>query len=386
MDKQIESLPKILCVSVMQNWGGGEEFLLKLCANVKDYEFMIASPGGDALNKYKEKKIKTATINSLKKIYRGSGWNLISFLRMIFNIKISTLRLLKTFKAENPTIVLANGLFAALYSLPSIAFTKKKLIVVQHLIFNKDSIEKKVIKFIYKIADKIVCVSNAVKENVLLMLNMQDSYKIIVIPNGIILPNSNCSDKSVRDKTKIGIVGNIIRIKGIHLVIDALKDILTNENTSLHIFGTVANDSDSLRYESELKDLIKKSGLEEKVHFEGYTESKEKIYSFLDIIISYSIIPEAFPYSILEAMSYKKIIIATEAGGIKEMIDNGENGFLTKPDDVNLLKEKIKFCIENIRTEAFDHIREKAFAKVKDEYSIERFSMNYNNFFNSLKT
>lgn len=385
MDKHSESPPKILCISVMQNWGGGEEFLLSLSTNIKDYEFMIASPEGNVLNKLKENNIKTFTINSLKKIYRGSGWNFGSFLRMIFNIKISTFKLLRTIKTENPAIILANGLFAALYTLPSVVLSKKRLIVVQHLIFDKNAIEKKVVKIVHKLANKIVCVSNTVKENVLLMLNMPDSSKIIVIPNGIILPNNDCQSKRTTDEIKIGIVGNIIRIKGIHLVIEALSDVLRTGNISFYIFGAVTNDSDSSKYELELRDLIKESGLKGKVHFEGYTESKEKIYSSLDIIISYSLIPESFSYSVLEAMSYKKIIIAAKAGGIKEIIDDGETGFLIEPNEVNLLKEKIKFCVENIGTEAFDLVRENACKKVKDEYSIERFNTNYNRLFKSIK-
>ncbi len=386
MDKKSESLPKVLCISVMQNWGGGEEFLLRLSTNVRDYEFILVSPKGNALNKFKEKNIKTVTINNVKKIYRGSGWNLNSLLRMIFNINISTFKLLKTFKSENPTIVLANGLFAALYALPSVVLSKKKLIVVQHLIFDKNSIEKKIVKLVHRIAEKIVCVSNTVKENIILMLNLPDSNKIVAIPNGITLPNIHRLDNSVKDEIKIGIVGNIIKIKGIHLVIEALRDILTNDNVSLHIFGAVANDPDSSKYELELKDLIKKSRLERKVQLEGYAESKERIYSSQDIIITYSLIPEAFPYTVLEAMSYKKIILAAKAGGIEEMIDDGETGFLVEPNQVNLLKEKIKFCLENIKSEAFDRIREKAYKKVKVEYSIERFTTNYSNLFNSIKT
>jgi len=369
----------------MQNWGGGEEFLLQLSESIKDYEFVIASPEGNPLNKFKENRIRIIKINSLKKIYRSSGWNLNSFLRIIFNIKISTFKLLRTFKVENPSIVLANGLFAALYVLPSVILSGRKLIIVQHLIFNENSIEKKIVNFVQKYAEKIVCVSNAVKANVLLMMNKADLNKIIVIPNGIILPEDEISDQKFNNEIKIGIVGSIVRIKGIHLVIEALKDILKTSNINLHIFGTTANDDeDSLKYESEIKDLIRSSELEGKVYFEGYTDSKEKIYSSLDIVINYSLIPEAFPFSVLEAMTYKKTVIAANSGGPKEMITDGETGFLVEPQNVNLLKEKILFCLKNIESENFDIIKEKAFKKVKDEYSIERFILNYTNLFNSL--
>lgn len=64
---------KILCVSVMEHWGGGEEFLLKLAMNVADYEFIIASPSGEPLNIFKQNGIKTVEIKSLKKYYQNTG-------------------------------------------------------------------------------------------------------------------------------------------------------------------------------------------------------------------------------------------------------------------------------------------------------------------------
>jgi hypothetical protein len=178
----------------MQNWGGGEEFLLNLIQNIPEYEFVICSPQGNVSNKFKESGIRILILNSLKKIYKNSGWDIGSFLRIIFNIKISTLKLLAELRAENPALVLANGLFAALYILPSVIISKRKLVVIQHLIFNEHSIEKKVSGFVCRYAEKIVCVSDAVKENLLHMLNKKELDKITVIPNGIDLSENKVSE------------------------------------------------------------------------------------------------------------------------------------------------------------------------------------------------
>ena len=384
MDNKNISSRKILCVSVMQTFGGGEEFLLMLHRNVKDYDFTIVSPEGEAAGYFKNNGIKTIKINSLKKIYRGSGWNLVSFFRIIFNIKISTFRLLSLLKKERPELILANGLFAALYILPSAVLTGKRFIVVQHLIFDEKSIECKVLKQIYRYTKKIVCVSEAVKKNVLSMLSIPDSDKVIIIPNGITLPMPESAHKKPAGIVNIGMIGSIIRIKGIHLVIEALKDSFKANDLYFYIYGSTSNDEDSFKYKSELMEMIKNYGIDDKVIFKGHIDSKDKIYSSLDIIVNFSIIPEALPFSVLEAMSYKKIIIAADTGGSKEIITDSEDGFLVEPGRTDLLREKIGYCVRNINSESFNPIREKACKKVKNHYSTEKFAENYNDLFYSL--
>jgi glycosyltransferase involved in cell wall biosynthesis len=384
MDKENKWSHKILCISVMQNKGGGEEFLLNLCKNVKEYDFVIVSPEGEATEHFRKNDIKTITVNSLRKIYKGSGWNLYSLLRIILNIKVSTFRLSKILMKEKPGLILANGLFAALYLLPSALLAGKRFIVVQHLIFDEKSVERLVLKMVHWYVEKIVCVSYAVKENVLLMMKKSGSPKIIVIPNGINVPFNKTISQISDGEVRIGIVGSLIRIKGIHIIIEALKGILKGTNVSLFIFGSVSGDEDSVKYRSELAELIKKYGIGDKVFFKGHVESKDNIYSSLDIVVNFSLIPEAFPFSVLEGMAYKKIVIAVGAGGPKEMITDRETGFLVGSDNVEQLKEKIEFCLVNLRSESLAQIRTKAFEQVMNHYSIERFAVNYSNLFNSI--
>jgi len=77
-------------------------------------------------------------------------------------------------------------------------------------------------------------------------------------------------------------------------------------------------------------------------------------YKFLtgfDIFVSPSL-KEGFPWSILEAMAAKLPVIATQVGGVPEIIKNGHNGFIVKPGDGKAIAEKIKELIAN------DHLRQ----------------------------
>ncbi len=375
---------KILCVSVMQNWGGGEEFLLKLHANLLSFEFVVITPEGKAEKKFRDNGIKTIINNYQKKVYRNSGWSLSAYLKIIFSIKLSTFKFLSAFRNEKPSIVLANGLFSALYVLPAVFLTGKKQITIQHLIFEENSIEKRIVKLVARFTEKIVCVSNAVKDNLYSILEKKYYEKVIVIPNGIGIPDTSVQVNLPGDTIKLGMTGSIIKIKGIDLVIAAAKEILESRNAELHIYGAAADNDDSRKYETELKEIAAGYGLEDKIVFEGHIDSKEQLYSSIDILINFSIIPESFSFSVLEAMSFKKIVIAVNAGGPKEFISDGENGFLVESQNFAQLKDKILYCIDRFGTKEFDQIRNKAFDTVKNRYSIEKFSNEYSVLFNKL--
>lgn len=377
---------KILAVSVMQTWGGGEKFLLDLFTNIKEYEFILASPAGRAFDILKESDVETFQVNSLQKVYRDkSGWNLILFFKIIFRIKISSFRLIKLIISEKPSLIVANGLFAALHVFPSAVILRKKFIVVQHLIFKKDSIENKVLNFIAGHTKKLICVSNAVLNNVREMLLNPAEDKLIVIPNGIDIP-AEAENIAAPEKTeiRIGFAGSIIRLKGIHLIIEALKDILKNEPVEFFIYGIASGDEDSIKYENELKDMIQALDLQQQVFFMGHEISQSRLYGSLDIVINFSTIPEALPFSVLEALLHKKIVIAAAAGGSNEIITDGENGFLTEPGNAGKLRSKIQFCIENLYTDSFSTIRRKAYETVSKNYSMKKFASSYLNLFKDL--
>ena len=366
----------------MQNWGGGEEFLLSLHNYVTYFNFIIITPEGDAEIKFRENGINTIINNQQKKVYRKSGWNLISVLKIILGVKLSSIKFLFQLNREKYDLVLANGLFAALYVLPSVFLSGKKLIVVQHLIFEDDSVEKKIIKLVNWFACKIVCVSYAVNNNLKSFLS--DQSKLLVIPNGIRVKEMHLPEGNNSSIIRIGMVGGIIRIKGIDLVIKAINEFLKRNHISFHIFGKTSNDEDSENFKTELINYIEMNGLTNKIIFEGQVDSKEIIYSGVDLVINYSIIPEAFPFSVLEAMAHKKIVIAADAGGPKEIIEDSVNGFLVEPNNVNRLKNKIEFCINNFNSNDFQQIRENAFITVKEKYSIDKFSSAYSDLFHSL--
>lgn len=120
------------------------------------------------------------------------------------------------------------------------------------------------------------------------------------------------------------------------------------------------------------------------VDFPGKKTNKEILESYkkehFDIFINVSK-NEGVPVSIMEAMSFGKIIIATNVGGTAEIVKDGENGFLLPVDfSINLLSEKI------LKVYNMDDIsyKQMCFASRKYWELLSNAEQNYKNFYNQL--
>lgn len=129
--------------------------------------------------------------------------------------------------------------------------------------------------------------------------------------------------------------------KGVSVLLKSLKLIVNqNKNVSLLIIGTGPD-------ERKLKDLSKELGLEKIVNFLGHVEKNLPIYyNASDIVVVPSLF-EAFGTVNIEAMACGKSVIASNVGGIKEIITDGKTGLLIPPGDFLKLSEKILFLLQN---------------------------------------
>lgn len=372
----------ILCISVSKSWGGGEQFILDLCTNINMYNFVIATPDGNVCEKFKNNGLHICKINSLKKIYKTSErWDLISYLNISFNLFLSTINLIKIIAQKKPSLVVANGNFAGLYSFPAALLLRKKLIVVQHLIYTDSRVERFILNILKIKVSFFVAVSKAVADNINSMIN--DDRKIKVIYNGL----RTDTIEYVHEKTdvlRLGVIGSIIRIKGIEHVIMSVFNISSQRKIKLNIFGSATEDKDSILYEVELKSLVDKLKLENVVIFKGHENSKEKIYSEVDVVVVYSLIPEAFSYTAAEAMAYKKIVIATALGGPYEIISDSYDGFLVDAGREDILEEKIKYCIDRFYSDEIASIRANARKTIVEKFSLKKFTKEYEDLFGKL--
>ena len=100
-------------------------------------------------------------------------------------------------------------------------------------------------------------------------------------------------------------------------------------------------------YERELKDEVKKRGIEEKIIFTGYRKDIETVINGMDILVVPSYSSESFPLIILEGLACGTAILASAFSGMLEVVEDGRNGFLFPVSDSNALASRISLLVND---------------------------------------
>ncbi|MDD2797092.1 MAG: glycosyltransferase family 4 protein [Bacteroidales bacterium] len=256
------------------------------------------------------------------------------FLTLIFNRKIEIVHIHGA----------SNGSFLRKYFLFLIAkylFTKK---IIYHIhgggfanfysICNK--FKKALIAHFINKSDVIFCLSKSWEtfyKSTFKQTNIQ------VIPNIIDYP-LNLSSKRNNTKITLLFLGLISNSKGIFDLVSVISKnkLKYNEKLTLIIGG--------IGEQNKLKNLIDSNEISHIIKYNGWIDKqmKNKYLSECDLYIlpSYQ---EGLPISILEAMSYGKAIIASNVGGIPEIVIPNNNGILIEPGNLSQIEQAIDFYI-----------------------------------------
>jgi glycosyltransferase involved in cell wall biosynthesis len=140
---------------------------------------------------------------------------------------------------------------------------------------------------------------------------------------------------SFSDRNLILFAGQLIRGKGVDALLHALAKI------SVPFRAIILGDG---RQRAQCERLAKKLGLADRVEFRGYilpAEMKE-FYLEASVFAMSSLWPEPFGMVGPEAMRYGLPVVAFDAGGVREWLQDGENGFLTPWNDTNAFAARIQ--------------------------------------------
>lgn len=184
---------------------------------------------------------------------------------------------------------------------------------------------------------RIVAMSNYIKNEAVLAGISEQS--IVVNPYFTpVIGESNEENSDEYSVKRIVFVGRLHPSKGVHMLIKSLSKILKNQsNVVLDIIG------DGL-FKNELFNLISSENIPlEKIIFHGWLSHEETTQKIKEafIIVFPSIYPEAFGIVGIEAMMRSKPIVAFDAGGVSEWLENNVTGFLVELKNEKLFEEKV---------------------------------------------
>lgn len=136
----------------------------------------------------------------------------------------------------------------------------------------------------------------------------------------------------------IGIFGRVMEWKGQAIFVEAaIRAMRRNPDIRAFIVG---DESDGARdYVERISEMIRESGMQDSFRLTGYTPDVEAYFAAMDMVVHASIAPEPFGRVLPEAMAARRVIIAADAGGPREVISHGHDGLLVPPGDVDALAE-----------------------------------------------
>ena len=230
----------------------------------------------------------------------------------------------------------------------SIAAGLVKKFKTVHIIHSVASKRKKIDFFIEWFIDRlvfkgvnVVVVSNAIA---LSLLNIRGMKGI----NLSIIPNAAPANKIYRPipyeksmQIHLLQVGYLSSNKNQKLTIEALGLLFKEERLDISV--TFAGEEVELGYLHELEILADQLNVRSKISFLGFQNNIENLYTYYDAILLTSHV-EGMPMCIIEAMSASRAVIATNVGGVSELVEDGKTGFLFNagnPKDLSVILSKI---------------------------------------------
>lgn len=167
------------------------------------------------------------------------------------------------------------------------------------------------------------------------------------------------------NKPIIMLPGRLTRNKGHLFLLEAIKALPPKSVTCLF----VGDDHGHLNYREELQAKINEYNLEKQVIITSNVSDMPAIYALSDIVTCVSTKPEAFGLVSIESQAMGRMVIASNMGGIKETIIDGETGWLIEPGNLDSLIEKIKYVLSLNLEERLKHAK-RARKHIEEKFSL----------------
>lgn len=166
--------------------------------------------------------------------------------------------------------------------------------------------------------------------------------RLSVIYNGVRVPAAapTAADK-LAAKRRLGLheedfvvayVGRVSPEKGLRFMVDALPA------CDARVRLVVAGEGDELQ---AIRDRAEGAGVSPRVRFLGFVQNPFEVFTAADVAVVPSLWNEAFGRVVVEAMACSSAVVATAVGGMRELFDDGHEGFFVPKEDAPALADAV---------------------------------------------
>lgn len=359
-------MTKILHIITRMDMGGSAQNTLLTCIGLSDRYELILVYGLSRESRMTEMEIES--VERKLAMARKKGVKCIPLPTLVR--KINPLQDFRTFvslwiliQQEKPDIVHTHsskagflGRWAAwLAGVPFIVHTPHGHVFFGHF----DPLMSRIFLLIEKITalitDCMVALTEGEKKDYVVR-SISEEKKIVRIHSGVNIDRYMNSRVNIEEKKSalglnpkdlvVGTVGWLLPIKGPEVLLKSMDKVWQDRSDVQLVFVGKGE------LEEELKAETFQRGVSEKVKFLGWRDDVPEIMPVFDLFALPSL-NEGMGRVLVEAMAAGKPVVASNVGGIPDLVHHGQNGFLVEPGDVNGLAAAIgKLLVDdNLRRE-----------------------------------
>jgi len=194
-------------------------------------------------------------------------------------------------------------------------------------------------------ADAVTAVTRDLQRKVLALANRQG---VVHVPNSVdaklfhpSTANAALWDKLGLDQGYVlGFVGEARAKKGLALLLKAFAKVATKVDAHLLLIGGLRPKDE------EIYQLFRRRNPQLSLHLVPYVPQSELVdyYNLMDLVLMPSL-RDGLPNVLLEAMACERTVVASDVGGLSDVIEDGRNGFLVPARDKQALVEQILYAL-----------------------------------------
>ena len=355
---------RVAFLSVSDQLGGSEAMLLHVAAQVKrvrpDWSQHLILPGAGPLGpRARAVGMDTTALSMPPSLARLGEWGLhsgsrgsagVRLVRAAMDLPSYERDMRDALEAIAPDVVHSNG-FKAHVVAARTHDASRGLVWHMHEYVAARPVTRSLLRRYADRCDAIVANSRSVAEDVAHAIPMVPDVRTIYnavdldrfTPQGPTIDLDALAglrpapDASVR----VGLVATFSRWKGHDVFLRALTR-LHATNVRAYVIGGALYDTDRSQYSlDELRALVTRYGVEDRVGFTGFVAASERVTRALDVVVHASTTPEPFGLVIAEAMACGRAVIASGAGGSAELVRDGIDALTHTPGDADDLARAI---------------------------------------------
>lgn len=358
-------MKNVVFLNSCQEWGGGEKWTLETASALVEREYSVTVAGrkkGELISRARSLGIKTRSTEVKSTFSCLNFYKLFSFAGYLQrnNVDVLFMNLSQDLKF--------GGLAGKLAGVDKIIYRRGLAVPIKNRFYNRFLLGSCV--------TDIIANSRATRKTILKnTAGWLDESKIEIIYNGIKLQevdrvfnkpevgNNLREELGLNDDTVlIASIGRLTPQKGHEYLFKAVEKIREEfENFKVLVVG-------SGEREEELRHLVSRLDIEDKIIFFGFREDVYQILKEVDFLL-HTALWEGFGYVIAEAMAAGKPVVATDVSNIDEIVSDGRTGYLVESCNPKNIADK---TLQMIKSSSRSKMGRAAREVIEQKFSFEK--------------